>query len=242
MADVNTAGLLSVHSTNSNILNNNNNNSSENGASNGSRPIHEEEEDEDNAEETSSEVVPEVDIHITNVVCTFSTKCHLNLRSIATNGSNVIFKREQGMVTMKLRNPSSTASIWSSGKITITGNTSEEDSRKTARRVGRILQRLGFKVKLSRFRVVNVLGIVNLPFGIKLTAFAESMPKACSYEPELHPGATYRWKNIKATYKIFQTGAITITAPSVASIESAVHHIYPLVLEFRKDKKVTQDK
>ena len=57
-----------------------------------------------------------------------------------------------------------------------------------------------------------------------------------SYEPEIHPGATYRWKETKATYKIFQTGAITITAPSVAAIDSAVQHIYPLVVPFAKEK------
>lgn len=32
-----------------------------------------------------------------------------------------------------------------------------------------------------------------------------------SYEPELHPGATYRIKELKATLKIFTTGSITIT-------------------------------
>ena len=40
---------------------------------------------------------PEIDIHVTNVVSDFGTRCHLNLRQIATKGSNVIYKREQGV-------------------------------------------------------------------------------------------------------------------------------------------------
>ena len=46
---------------------------------------------------------PEVDIVINNVVCSFSVRCHLNLKEIALNGSNVEYRRENGMVTMKLR-------------------------------------------------------------------------------------------------------------------------------------------
>ena len=57
-----------------------------------------------------------------------------------------------------------------------------------------------------------------------------------SYEPEIHPGATYRFNEASATLKIFQTGAITITAPSVSAVQSAVEHIYPLVFIFKKDK------
>ena len=57
-----------------------------------------------------------------------------------------------------------------------------------------------------------------------------------SYEPELHPGVTYKCKTPKATLKIFSTGSITVTAPSVANVEGAVQHIYPLVLEFQKPK------
>lgn len=72
---------------------------------------------------------PEIDIVINNVVCSFSVRCHLNLRSIALNGHNVEFRRENGMVTMKLRKPYTTASIWSSGKITCTGATSEDNVR-----------------------------------------------------------------------------------------------------------------
>ncbi len=69
---------------------------------------------------------PEIDIVINNVVCSFSVRCHLNLREIALNGINVEFRRENGMVTMKLRRPYTTASIWSSGRITCTGATSED--------------------------------------------------------------------------------------------------------------------
>lgn len=140
---------------------------------------------------------PEIDIHVTNVVSDFGTRCHLNLRLIATTGSNVIYKREQGVshyccpssvltiahlsqaVFMKLRNPTATASIRSSGRITITGSTSEADGKKSARRVARVLQKMGFKVRMTGFRIVNVLGIVSLPFGIKLAPFTEQHPKVC---------------------------------------------------------------
>lgn len=49
------------------------------------------------------EASPEVDIVINNVVCSFSVRCHLNLKEIALQGSNVEYRRENGMVTMKLR-------------------------------------------------------------------------------------------------------------------------------------------
>lgn len=58
---------------------------------------------------------PEIDIVISNVVCAFNVRSHLTLKDIALNGANVEYKRENGMVTMKLRKPYTTASIWSSG-------------------------------------------------------------------------------------------------------------------------------
>lgn len=80
-------------------------------------------------DEDEQEPEPEIDIVINNVVCSFSVRCHLNLREIALNGINVEFRRENGMVTMKLRRPYTTASIWSSGRITCTGATSEDQVR-----------------------------------------------------------------------------------------------------------------
>ncbi|CAF1610666.1 unnamed protein product, partial [Adineta ricciae] len=65
----------------------------------------------------------EIEIFVNNVVCTFALGCKLNLRKIAMEASNVIYKREQSMVMMKLRNPHCTANVWSSGKVTVTGTT-----------------------------------------------------------------------------------------------------------------------
>ena len=42
---------------------------------------------------------PEIEIAINNVVCSFSVRCHLNLRRVATEGVNVIYKRENGVGT-----------------------------------------------------------------------------------------------------------------------------------------------
>jgi transcription initiation factor TFIID TATA-box-binding protein len=52
----------------------------------------EEEEEEDN-----SLPPPVLDIIINNVVCSFSTRCHLNLKKIAREANHVIYKPENGV-------------------------------------------------------------------------------------------------------------------------------------------------
>uniref|UniRef100_A0A3Q3WQW3 TATA box-binding protein-like 1 n=1 Tax=Mola mola TaxID=94237 RepID=A0A3Q3WQW3_MOLML len=146
-----------------------------------------------------------LDIIVTNVVATFRTRCHLNLRTIALEGTNVIYKPEVGKVLMKLRKPKITASIWSSGKIICTG------AKLGARRLARCLQKLGFKVRFSAFKIVNVLAVCSMPFAVHLTDFTKNNRPIASYEPELHPAATYRIKHLKATVQVFSTGSITVT-------------------------------
>ena len=137
-----------------------------------------------------------LDILITNVVCVFRTRCHLNLRKIALEGANVIYKRDVGKVLMKLRKPRITATIWSSGKIICTGATSEEEAIFGARRLARSLQKLGFQVIFTDCKVVNVLAVCNMPFEIRLPEFTKNNRPHASYEPELHPAVCYRIKSL----------------------------------------------
>ncbi len=53
---------------------------------------------------------------------------------------------------------------------------------------------------------------------------------------------TYKIKDPKATLKIFSTGSITVTAPSIPNVQAAIEHIYPLVEEFQKPKTIADKK
>lgn len=96
-----------------------------------------------------------------------------------------------------------------------------------------------------------------MPWAIKIVQFSEKYKKEASYEPELHPGVTYNLHNPTATLKIFSTGSMTVTgeyktlpvrlcliayaidlfvARSVANVQAAIEHIYPLVYEFKKPR------
>ncbi|KAH8376776.1 hypothetical protein KR093_001313 [Drosophila rubida] len=190
------------------------------------------------AEQVAEPVVQsnaELDIVINNVVCSFSVKCHLNLHDIALHGINVEYRRENSMLTMRLRRPYTTASIWSSGRITCTGATSEQDAKIAARRYARRLQKLGFPVGFHNFRIYNVLGTCTMPWAIRIVQFSERHRSNASYEPELHPGVTYRMTDPTATLKIFSTGSITVTAQNVATVDLAIQRIYDLVYEFRNE-------
>ena len=59
----------------------------------------------------SSSDEQEVDIVINNVVCSFSVRCHLNLREIALRGLNVEYKKENG-VSRRSRSRKSLGSIY----------------------------------------------------------------------------------------------------------------------------------
>lgn len=175
-----------------------------------------------------------LDLFISNVVCSYSTRCHLNLKRIAMEGLHVEYKRENNMVNMRLRKPLSTATIWSSGKITCTGATTELDAYKAARRFCRLLQKMKFKVRLSNYRVVNVLASCSMAFDIDLNKVANEFRQECSYEPELHPGATFRIKQYRCTLKLFTTGSITLTAPSVLFAQKSIDFIYPILCKFKR--------
>ena len=157
-------------------------------------------------------------------------------------GMHVEYKRENNMVNMRLRKPLSTATIWSSGKITCTGATTELDAYKAARRFCRVLQKMKFKVRLSNYRVVNVLATCSMPFDIDLNKIANEYKQECSYEPELHPGATFRVKQFRCTLKLFTTGSITLTAPNVLFAQKSIDFMYPILNQCKRQPFVEEIK
>lgn len=82
-----------------------------------------------------------------NIVSTVNLGCPLELKSIALRARNAEYNPKRfAAVIMRIRNPRTTALIFSSGKMVCTGAKSEEDSIQAARRYARVIQKLGFQV------------------------------------------------------------------------------------------------
>lgn len=74
-----------------------------------------------------------------------------------------------------------------------------------------------------------MLGTCSMPWAIKIVNFSERHRDNASYEPELHPGVTYKMREPKATLKIFSTGSITVTGELILRI---LPHTSFLMLNF----------
>lgn len=108
---------------------------------------------------------------------------------------------------MRIREPKTTALIFASGKMVVTGAKSEDggffqcrallsmptdaslqDSRLASRKYARIIQKLGFNAKFTDFKIQNIVGSCDIKFPIRLEGLASRHHHFSSYEPELFPG------------------------------------------------------
>ena len=56
---------------------------------------------------------------------------------------------------MRIREPKTTARIYASGKMVVTGAKSEDDGKFASRKYARIIQKLGFAVKFTDLQIKN---------------------------------------------------------------------------------------
>lgn len=91
-------------------------------------------------------------------------------------------------VIMRIREPKTTALIFASGKMVVTGAKSEDDSRLASRKYARILQKIGFETRFTEFKIQNIVGSCDVRFPIRLEGLAYGHGVYSSYEPELFPG------------------------------------------------------
>ncbi|UYV74596.1 hypothetical protein LAZ67_12000222, partial [Cordylochernes scorpioides] len=118
-----------------------------------------------------------------NVVSTVNLETSLDLTRIAlrTRNSEYRPKRFPGLV-MRLGSPSSTTLVFGNGKLVVSGCRSPEESNLSARKVARIIQKLGYEQ-----------GVVS------------------SYEPEIFPALFYHLLKPRVTVLVFVSGKIIIT-------------------------------
>src|SRR5947209_8310281 len=131
---------------------------------------------------------------------------------------------------MRIRDPKTTALIFASGKMVVTGAKSEDDSKLASRKYARIIQKLGFNAKFTDFKIQNIVGSCDIKFPIRLEGLASKHHNFSSYEPELFPGLIYRMIKPKIVLLIFVSGKIVLTGAKVREeIYQAFEMIYPVL-------------
>ena len=138
------------------------------------------------------------------------------------------FLQRFAAVIMRIRDPKTTALIFASGKMVVTGAKSEDDSKLASRKYARIIQKLGFNAKFTDFKIQNIVGSCDIKFPIRLEGLASKHHPFSSYEPELFPGLIYRMMKPKIVLLIFVSGKIVLTGAKVREeIYTAFENIYP---------------
>ncbi|XP_009982201.1 PREDICTED: TATA-box-binding protein-like [Tauraco erythrolophus] len=181
----------------------------------------------------SSGIVPQLQ----NIVSTVNLACKLDLKNIALHARNAEYNPKRfAAVIMRIREPRTTALIFSSGKMVCTGAKSEEQSRLAARKYARVVQKLGFPAKFLDFKIQNMVGSCDVRFPIRLEGLVltHHMWKS-DYEPELFPGLIYRMVKPRIVLLIFVSGKVVLTgAKERSEIYEAFENIYPILKGFKK--------
>ena len=146
---------------------------------------------------------------ITNVVCTADMNCDINLNTLVNKTMNIIYDpaRFSG-AQWKHPKIGGHCMVFSTGKMMVNGRIrSIIDAKRRLRRYARMLQRLGWPVRLSGVRVATVSA------SFKLNSFPH-LTNVCrfysgSYDPELFPAVMFTKNSIHFT--CFQSGAVLMT-------------------------------
>lgn len=179
---------------------------------------------------------PEPHFKVWNVVATVDLGCSLNLRDIALRAKNSEYnpKRNSGCV-MRLRHPKATAVVFSTGKMICLGTKSDEDCKKAAKKFARSIKLLGYDVRFTNFKVVNVVSFGHFGFEVRLETLFNKHHEYCSFEPELFPGLIYRIYELNTSMIIFKSGTVNIMgAKSMQESQES----YDLMLSILKSYKL----
>ena len=132
-----------------------------------------------------------------------------------------------------------TALVFNSGKMVITGAKSEEDSRNAAKHYAKAIQRvMDHDIKLTDFKIVNMVGSCSVDFNIQLEKIQQSEIHRdfCDFNPETFPGLIYHMKHpTSICLLIFASGKIVLTgAKTRKEIDDAFETMRPALKKFKK--------
>ncbi len=152
------------------------------------------------------------EIKIQNIVASTSLEHDIPLVKLAEALPNTEYNPEQfpGLV-MRIKEPKTSALIFSSGKVVCTG---AKSMRKVREAVQAIIKNIG-KIKLKitikpKINIQNMVASGSIGVDLNLNSLAMELENT-EYEPEQFPGLVYKLSGTRATFLLFSNGKIVCT-------------------------------
>ena len=152
------------------------------------------------------------DIQIVNIVVSTSLEHDIPLEKMAATLSNTEYNPEKfpGLV-IRIREPKTSALIFSSGKVVCTGARTLEKVEESLQQIIKSLEKINIKIKIKpKINVQNIVASGSVGMDLNLNVLAMKLENT-EYEPEQFPGLVYKLPQAKATFLLFSNGKIVCT-------------------------------
>jgi len=177
----------------------------------------------------SSKITSKKEITIVNIVISSSLEKDIPLEKMAATLPNTEYNPEQfpGLV-LRIKDPKTSALIFSSGKIVCTGARTMEQVDLSILSIIKSLKKLNIHVTIKpKITVQNIVASGSIGMALNLNVLGLKLPNT-EYEPEQFPGLVHKLKGTSATFLLFSNGKIVCTGTKT---EQEVNEATDLLIE-----------
>lgn len=175
------------------------------------------------------------DIKVVNIVVSTSLEHDIPLEKMAATLSNTEYNPEQfpGLV-IRIKDPKTSALIFSSGKVVCTGARTMENVKKSIKQIIQSLEKINVKITIEpEIKIQNIVASGTVGMDLNLNTLAMKLDNT-EYEPEQFPGLVYKLAEAKATFLLFSNGKIVCTGTK--SEEEVYEALDKLISNLKKVK------
>lgn len=152
------------------------------------------------------------EIKVVNIVVSANLGHAIPLEKMAATLSNTEYNPEQfpGLV-IRIKEPKTSALIFSSGKIVCTGARTMVNVHESIRKIIKSLEKINVKIKIEpEVKIQNIVAAGSVGMDLNLNVLAMKLENT-EYEPEQFPGLVYKLPEQKATFLLFSNGKVVCT-------------------------------
>jgi len=152
------------------------------------------------------------EIKVVNIVVSAALGHDIPLEKMAATLSNTEYNPEQfpGLV-IRIKEPKTSALIFSSGKIVCTGARTMEDVLESIKKIIKSLEKINIKIKgFPEVKIQNIVASGSVGMDLNLNVLALKLENT-EYEPEQFPGLVYKLPEHHATFLLFSNGKVVCT-------------------------------